>query len=580
MAIETEQNLETYTGNNSTVTAYVIPYSYTSVTDLVVTQIDADGARTTLTLTTDYTVSGTDLFTVVAVPVTDTLEIERATAATHDLATESPAGSFAKSIEETFDTVTRAVQDNKATSSANLTRTLRVPRGETVAELASAAARAGYYLGFNSSTGAPELVTANQILGASDGAPTGIGLPAGGSTGQSLVKTSGDDYATEWASGTNITLVVMGDSISDDGTGPLTGGGSPSAYTPIWTERIPDFSGGTIQVEQLSKSGSFAKDWHIAASNPNGYIYELNQLLPETGQRKICVEQRATNDLTALDLDDATDRDEAVTMLANLTTRAAFERANGFEVMVITPPYDNRLSNDQTDPGTDIDTGEGADRWREWIDYCAGCQALYDAGTIDYLVRMDLLLPHGEGFDTGDYQDGVHPTPKGQRKIAREVLRVLAGGEPLKASYEAQIFLNADATLACSAATATKVPFAAGAWTVQYDPHHMLLRVDESATNDGLIRIRESGKYEITCYAEGTTGLTGGNYIYLYLYLGATRKSRLITLNANTLQMEASTIVNLNKGNSLELAGYGFWDVTISGESIGQKTRLKIRKLP
>jgi hypothetical protein len=205
MAISSETSALTFTGNNSTVTAYAVTFPFSGSTEIVVTHVTAAGVRTTLAVTTGYTLSGTpsagtaQLVTVAAIPVTDTLLVERFTSAVQSLDSDSPAGSYPTSIETQLDRSTRAIQDNKRVISRNFARSLRVPDGEAAAELPAAAARKGEIPYFNATTGALETKTPNEILALSGGAPDGVGIPAGGTTGQALVKNSGTDYDAAWS---------------------------------------------------------------------------------------------------------------------------------------------------------------------------------------------------------------------------------------------------------------------------------------------------------------------------------------------------------------------------------------------
>jgi hypothetical protein len=205
MAISSETSALTFTGNNSTVTAYALTFPFSGASEIVVTHIEEDGTRNTLAITTGYTLTGDTtagsgtLKTVAAIPVTDSLLVERFTAAVQSLDSSSPAGSYPTSIETQLDRSTRAIQDGKRVASRNLARSLRLPDGELAAELPAASLRAGEVLFFNAATGAVETKTPDQILALSSGAPDGIGIPSGGTAGQALVKTSGTAYAVQWS---------------------------------------------------------------------------------------------------------------------------------------------------------------------------------------------------------------------------------------------------------------------------------------------------------------------------------------------------------------------------------------------
>jgi lysophospholipase L1-like esterase len=192
MAISSETSSATYAGNNSTVTAYTLAFPFSGASEIVVTHIESDGTRNTLAVTTGYTLQGDyaagsgTLKTVAAIPVADSLLIERFTAVTQSLDSESPSGSYPTSIETQLDRTTRAVQDLKRVDSRNLARSLRVPDGELAAELPAAATRKGRVPYFNATTGAVETATPASILLLAGGAPDGVGLPPGGTPGQFL----------------------------------------------------------------------------------------------------------------------------------------------------------------------------------------------------------------------------------------------------------------------------------------------------------------------------------------------------------------------------------------------------------
>lgn len=170
MAISSETSSVSYAGNNSTSTAYTLAFPFSGAAELVVTHTTAAGVRATLAITTGYTLHGDPtagtgtLKTVAAIPVADTLLIERFTAATQALDSSSPAGSYPTSIETQLDRTTRAVQDNKRIATRNLARSLRLPDGELATELPAAASRLGKVLYFNATTGAPELKTPAEIV--------------------------------------------------------------------------------------------------------------------------------------------------------------------------------------------------------------------------------------------------------------------------------------------------------------------------------------------------------------------------------------------------------------------------------
>jgi hypothetical protein len=83
MSLTSPTNKVVYSGNNSTVTAYAVPFRFIDNADIEVVLIDPEGVETTLALTTDYALtgegnpSGGTVTTVVAYDNTYTLRIRR-----------------------------------------------------------------------------------------------------------------------------------------------------------------------------------------------------------------------------------------------------------------------------------------------------------------------------------------------------------------------------------------------------------------------------------------------------------------------------------------------------------------------
>lgn len=118
MSVASATSKIAYAGNNSTVTAYTIPFYFQDNAHIVCVVTDSDGVETTLALTTDYTLTGADnpgggtLTTVAAWDNTHTVTIFREVPATQ-LTTYSPNDSFpASSHEKALDKLTYLVQQN------------------------------------------------------------------------------------------------------------------------------------------------------------------------------------------------------------------------------------------------------------------------------------------------------------------------------------------------------------------------------------------------------------------------------------------------------------------------------------
>lgn len=119
--ISTTTNSISYSGNNSTTTAYVIPFPYLAKEDFTVIETNSAGTETLLVYGTDYSISNlTDsngritsgtLKTVVAVPVASTLSIKRLTTATQTLDIVQGGTLSAEGIETALDRVTMIAQE-------------------------------------------------------------------------------------------------------------------------------------------------------------------------------------------------------------------------------------------------------------------------------------------------------------------------------------------------------------------------------------------------------------------------------------------------------------------------------------
>jgi len=153
VAISSTTSSVSYTGNNSTTTAYPITYRHDAPAWLLVQQEDADGARTTLALGSDYTLAGDGaattgtLKTVVAVPLSDTLHISRVTPATQSLSLLPSSPIPSADLEAVLDKMAMGQQDQ----ALQLTRTLQARRGEAPGAIPTTAERASKGLAFDAS---------------------------------------------------------------------------------------------------------------------------------------------------------------------------------------------------------------------------------------------------------------------------------------------------------------------------------------------------------------------------------------------------------------------------------------------
>ena len=116
MAVQSDTSSISYTGNNSTVTSYAVPFVFLESSHLAATaKVTATGVETTVTLT-NHTgagdVNGGTVLTAVAVPATSTLTIYRIVPATQST-TYQEGGDFpAASHERALDKLTMLGQQN------------------------------------------------------------------------------------------------------------------------------------------------------------------------------------------------------------------------------------------------------------------------------------------------------------------------------------------------------------------------------------------------------------------------------------------------------------------------------------
>jgi len=168
MSFENQTSRTSATGSGSAgqVVSFSFPISATS--DLVCYKlVTATGVQSTLTETTNYTVTitgdtGGSITTVTAIETTEQIHAVRATPKTQTLDL-TQGGSFnANNIEDAFDKQTKVAVD----AHDKTDRSIRYPNTDptsSIADLPSSVDRAGYVLGFNSVTGAPEAVDVDDI---------------------------------------------------------------------------------------------------------------------------------------------------------------------------------------------------------------------------------------------------------------------------------------------------------------------------------------------------------------------------------------------------------------------------------
>lgn len=124
----------------------------------------------------------------------------------------------------------------------------------------------------------------------------GLGIPAGGTTGQRLAKASNTDYDTEWVTAAAATIDLTGDtgsasSIGDvtfEGTGGIattvTDDGGGAGTVTIDGSGISSGGGGAlVLLEQHTASSSATLDFTTAISSTyDQYVIELLHVIPAT----------------------------------------------------------------------------------------------------------------------------------------------------------------------------------------------------------------------------------------------------------------------------------------------------------
>jgi hypothetical protein len=190
MPIISQTSRVEYQGNESTSTPYPITFRYDDPAWVLVEVIDEDNVVNELALGADYTLTGegSDIEGNVvtgggAIPDTSTLRISRNTALTQSNSIVPNGAIPTSTIVASFDKLTMCLIDLARRVVDGMARALRVPNGETLDELPSAADRAGKIPYFNATTGALELLTPTELLALADTATFAIGtvthLPEG-----------------------------------------------------------------------------------------------------------------------------------------------------------------------------------------------------------------------------------------------------------------------------------------------------------------------------------------------------------------------------------------------------------------
>lgn len=233
MTIASTTSKASYSGNGST-TAFSIPFYFIANADIVAVLVSALGVEDTLTLTTDYTLtgagnpSGGTLTTLTAPATGETLVIKRSPSQVQETVYVENDPFPAKAHEMGLDRLTMMVQDLQE----QVDRTVKVGLGATtdpdalLAELAADVAGAA-------ASAATATTQAGLAATAKTGAETAQGLAEDARDAAIAavggVKISADDttaapLSTKFVAGANITLTVNNDGANET----LTVAGSAS----------------------------------------------------------------------------------------------------------------------------------------------------------------------------------------------------------------------------------------------------------------------------------------------------------------------------------------------------------------
>ncbi|MCP5006511.1 MAG: hypothetical protein GY941_21615 [Planctomycetes bacterium] len=150
----------------------IIPFTFkvNSTSELDCTKrVTATGVPTDLAETTNYTVvitgdTGGTITTVTAIETTEEIHIVRNTDKTQELDLEHGGGYSAENLEDAFDKQTMIAID----VSDKADRSVRFPETDpttSIRDIPSSVDRAGYWLGFDSTTGAPTVGTPTDVTG-------------------------------------------------------------------------------------------------------------------------------------------------------------------------------------------------------------------------------------------------------------------------------------------------------------------------------------------------------------------------------------------------------------------------------
>jgi len=280
MTVQTNTNVASFNGNGVT-QIFPIAFKFNNDTDLVVLLVDDDtGVSTTLTLNSDYTVSGEGdeeggLINVVVAPAAgQRLKVSRIVDILQLLDLRNQGKFFAEVHEDAFDLLTMIAQQHES----GIGSALRVAESDSVpSRLPAAAARANQLLSFDSA--------GNPIAVAPASGSTGdlaISLAASNSQtkGAGMVGYSRDQNYADGTVGHRLNAV----SASIESLAPVESLADMRLLTTPRSVRLVDVNGGWNARSNPTPLGGGAFEWNALSTEADngGTIIKLNSV--ETGR--------------------------------------------------------------------------------------------------------------------------------------------------------------------------------------------------------------------------------------------------------------------------------------------------------
>jgi hypothetical protein len=270
-ALSTTNSVITYTSNGAT-TSFATTFRFLNTSHLVVTKTDLSAVTTTLTLGTDYSVTGANaaaggtVTLVAAIPVNWTLKIKRSTPKTQACNFRSQGAFQAKTFEDCLDIVEMQIQEMNdgtftqllatpvTTAQASTAAPIAIPNAANTNDVGTSASFAKadhvHQCAAASSTQTGCVTTGSQTIAGVKTFATGIGADGGGykharvGTG-SVTAGSRADVVVTWGTAfanTNYTPVCVMADASAAGTG-------------LRVERVRALAAASITVQVINDSG-------------------------------------------------------------------------------------------------------------------------------------------------------------------------------------------------------------------------------------------------------------------------------------------------------------------------------------